>query len=424
MQWIKWKEFFVRYSVGLFCTGVGIVIWMLIFGIVSLAKSTNNNGVDTHNQAALKDWENRAVPILLRNAVIKSLEAGSVAGIEFPKGTENEEAFLKLALLVVNGKTADARIRAFKDFHKVSEIPVNTSYGLVVALQNEKLTPSERYDKLYAYIISNQAQSKSETMIMHDLTRDWLKGARPELKELPDKPKAEEPYVYNWFALTIFALVLYALAQIIMGFFYFGDTNDRYGNREYDTWAIPANPLGWLLMIPFAPAFAFPWIGRGVYWAIMWPATWLVWQSGRGLKWALVDFDLSVPPRKIREWRETRREAKRRKRAAEEVRAAEEAVLGQDVIRAGLKLKHLQELAKLEKDKVMSAKLGKIAARLEDVAKSRRKHHTIKDQDGSDTDGSLSEMIDDLSMVVEGLAEAETADSSGLIPIKSKTVAA
>lgn len=176
---------------------------------------------------------------------------------------------------------------------------------------------------------------------------------------------------------------------------------------QWEPWAIPANPAGWLIMLLFAPAFAGPWAGRVFFWVVLYP----VWLILKGIKWTLCDLDLSAPPRKIREWREARREQARRKKAEEQVRVAEQAALGHDVISARLKLGHVRELVAREKSPALRKQLKRIEQRLEAVAQTRRTKQAVRIETAGAAD-DLAGLVEDLHMQVEGLEEAEELDGS------------
>lgn len=406
MKWITFRDFFKRCGPGIVATVIAVVLFGVVFGIAALKRKSDNYDIRFKHERALSEWRTVNHPVDLKNATIRSLRAGKTSGYT-PFDSADHQAlgrFVDLVLLVTNGKTPEVRMQAYMDFLKVDKPPDSTSYGVYRGLTVETLTSLERYELLRSQLIPKVGEPM-DFGIVDGLIRAWLKGDRPELEKLSEKPTLKLPGTLNSKVWIIFALVPFLLAQGFMAVGYFVvDEKDK-------TWAVPANPAGWLIILLFAPAFVVPWAGRGVYWVVLWPIGLVLGGVFKGVKWTLFDLDLSTPPRKVREWREARREQARRRKAEEQVRIAEQAAVGQDVFSARLRLRHVQELVALEKNKPLRDRLKLIAQRLEAVAQTRRSKQAVRIETAGEAD-DLAGLVEDLHMQVEGLEEAEKFDGS------------
>jgi hypothetical protein len=408
MKWITFRDFLKRCRLGFIALVIAAVVFGIAFGTAALQRDTKNIRIQVENEQALVEWAKVNQPVNLKNATIQVLRAGKTSG-HTPFDSADYQAlgrFVDLVLLVANGKTAEARIQAYcKDFLKTDQLPDATPYGVYRALATEDMRPLERYDLLRSH--RPQTERASDFMIVDGLIRTWLKGDKLELEKLPEQPAPKPLETRNSKAWIIFALILFGIANIRMAWGY----NIEVFKDEFwlinPKWALPANPAGWLIMILFAPAFAVPWVGRAFFWIVLYPIGLIL----KGIKWTLFDLDLSAPPRKVREWREARREQARRKMAEEQVRIAEQAALGHDVISARLKLGHIRELVAREKNPALRKQLKRIEQRLEAVAQARRSKQVVRIE-GTDGADDLAGLVDDLHMQVEGLEEAEELDGS------------
>lgn len=161
------------------------------------------------------------------------------------------------------------------------------------------------------------------------------------------------------------------------------------------SWALPANPGGWLIMALYAPSFLFLWGFRILIWI---PGGYLV----RGGQWFFTEADF----RNIRPYIQARRT--RKERGLKE--GARMAQIGQDVLKRELELSQARTIAEqisnpAERQSILE-KITRAEGQLTAVKKARLRDWETLSSTPKKPDAPKAD-FDDLFAAVDALAEAE-----------------
>lgn len=406
METMRFGNFVRRCRAGFWALGIAIVLWPMVFLVGSGGNGCRwdtNDKISAENKETMKKWREELVRVAQRNAVIRAFEAGSTAGIR-DLGGERAGRYTELMIRLAGEAAPEQRVNSYCHWIGAATLPDSIPLGLSKALSDEGLPPAERINRFN----SNRTIDPHEyPNVVDEVTSQWVSGRiHPSVQPLPPRPHLKAQVKADWLAWSVFAIVLYGIANLVMIIGYFLPREDRRGN-PISSWDAPVNPGSWLIMTVFAPAFAIPWFLRGVYFTIVRPLIWGIGGTGRGIKWLFVDFSVEEVARKGRERWQRKRVERQRRAAEEQMAVAEQVRVGADVAALRIKLKAFIEQAKFVQDKGererLICRLAEAESKLESTAKAR----SSKTKPNGDTSVGITEQVEDITTRIDALYESE-----------------
>jgi hypothetical protein len=319
-----------------------------------------------------------------------------------PRFTLEDQRFMRFATELARSTSPRERRQAYLRVIGQREVPSHAPNSVIEALNESRYTTERRvrilvqsYGNNKPYpVVSVFRSTPVEAATYAHLRNDHRARGYPT-SALPIR--RSRPFI-EW---EIFLAVLFIYGGMVWGYLTGGGIK-REGAQSEGSWALPANPGGWLVMLLYAPSFILLWGGaliRSLFKSCIWnpgkhPVAWV--------RWFLTEADLRHLMVYVKAKRATRqRELQERARSAR---------IGTDVVRREIELGHARtEAEALVDPETRAALLAKIA-RAEDLL-MRVKEARLRDWEEtaplSKEPGRPAPSFDELFAAVDALAEAE-----------------